>query len=1535
MTHSPRPRAMASRLLALVALLCAPAALAAPRLYIAAEAVAQPGGDASFEVRARSQGGPAEVHIWRVGQPLELLRLVGDARRVTFETTAVREELTAAAKDSKEPSKRFGLEHVRTFQTTIPSGYQTHKVTFAAKRAGLYVVEVDLDGQAAYGLVTVSRLAVVTKRTEADFLAYVTDRFTGVPIPGVQVAVLGGSKVLGVGKTDSDGTWLTALPFRPELRVVALSGDDVDAGLTEHFPASAPVPRVFVVTDRPLYKAGETVYFKGFARVPGPDGLAPPPANPPPAMIEVTDGHNAVAAKVSAPVSPDGTFSGELTIPGDAAYGKWRLVATVAGGKHAAELKVEDFAKPPFEVKVTPLKRHVVGGNDVAVEIRAAFYAGGKLGKAPVSWKVHASRFDRPSWLGLEHSDYLGGHEAKVFKSRIVKQGEGTLDADGSLTIELPTEKTDHDLVYRFEVAVTGPSGRLVAGGGSASVTRAAFRIATRATPLVVEAGKVATIAVGARDYGGKPVQTAVTVEVQLLDTSLEPKGPAAGGSVLRRLHHEVVQTDADGVAQVRFTPSVGGHLQVVARAEDEGGNKIDAVTYLWAASGSEAVTLRADGLRIVTDRTVYQPGDTARVVLVTPNENGHVLVTREGARLFGHEVVRSKGNVAVLALRLTGDQSPNVFLGAAGVHDGKVRVAQRQLIVEPTHRKLAVSLSMDREGYRTRDEGKLTIQTTDAGGKPVAAELAVSIVDEALYALSERLEPGMLPFFYPRQRNGVGTATTARSGWYGYGVDTPRVKREEKPEAKKDAKTAMAFDEEAPAAEAMMLAAPRARAPASPKKKAKNGDDEPSAEEAREDLRTTLVFLPTVMTGPDGRVVVPVMFSDDLTTWRISAFGASTSGRVGQAKAQVRVSQELMVRLDAPAHWTEGDEVTVSAVVTNLSEASQTVAVALEATGLERAKGAEPKTVMLGAGASEAVHFDLRATAPGTASVTVSATAGELKDAVKHSVTVGAWGTPDVARAVIDLRSEGADGSAKLTLPAKVVAGSPRLTVRVASGPAAAIRDALPYLTGYPYGCVEQTMNTFLPLLVARNALQQLEGGESGLPPDVEGMVARGVSRLLTLQRDDGSWGWISRRNRDALMSAYALVGLAWARELGAAVSEVSIGRAVESLKKNLAEDDIPYATRALTAYALTIASPGDDSRNLALQLFDTLDRAKAHGFTQAVVALTLHRLKRPEAKDAIKDLVASAKREGDVLWWEGGGPLPAGDTVEATGWALRAIAKVAPDHEAIAPAVWYLLRERRGDRWRSTRDSGAAVLGLTEVLASQGAQGEPAKVTVIAGGKPLGEVTVNPRSLSDAGATLELGADALKPGATVPVTVEKAGGGLAIAEVSLTWMTAEARPKPRIEGLTVTREYYVLQAPELGKEAYRRVPLARATPRQGDVVEVVVEVAATELGARYVLLEDPLPAGAERVRDIRSFPVEGHDWTIPAEDARQDREDRTAFLYRQLPGQITNARYLIRLQRPATTLRVAPAVATLMYRPAKLGRSAGTTLAVGRSLP
>ncbi len=169
----------------------------------------------------------------------------------------------------------------------------------------------------------------------------------------------------------------------------------------------------------------------------------------------------------------------------------------------------------------------------------------------------------------------------------------------------------------------------------------------------------------------------------------------------------------------------------------------------------------------------------------------------------------------------------------------------------------------------------------------------------------------------------------------------------------------------------------------------------------------------------------------------------------------------------------------------------------------------------------------------PPTTPPTIGASgiAGSLNDAVELTLPVN----PPV-RAQFDDRSGQTESEAKLPVPLRHDAYLPssRLTVTITPSVAASLYSNVNYLIEYPYGCVEQTVSSFLPAL----RLQALFTARHIPPTDklnkTPEIVRDGLARLSTLEREEGGWGWGRWGNLDIWMTSYALLAREEAGQAG-----------------------------------------------------------------------------------------------------------------------------------------------------------------------------------------------------------------------------------------------------------------------------------------------------------------------------------------------------------------------------------------------------------------
>jgi len=70
---------------------------------------------------------------------------------------------------------------------------------------------------------------------------------------------------------------------------------------------------------------------------------------------------------------------------------------------------------------------------------------------------------------------------------------------------------------------------------------------------------------------------------------------------------------------------------------------------------------------------------------------------------------------------------------------------------------------------------------------------------------------------------------------------------------------------------------------------------------------------------------------------------------------------------------------------------------------------------------------------------------------------------------------NHGGKAQVEFNIPENALDNTVSVEVRLAPSVAATALGALEYLTSYPYGCVEQTMNSFLPNIIVSKTLGEL----------------------------------------------------------------------------------------------------------------------------------------------------------------------------------------------------------------------------------------------------------------------------------------------------------------------------------------------------------------------------------------------------------------------------------------------------------------------------
>lgn len=1404
-------------------------------------------------------------------------------------------------------------------------------------------------------LLVKSGINLTLKQAETETLLWATDLATGLPVSDLKLRLNSVAEGWhGAGRTDAEGLWLaqhaprenlwddlfafSGAPGAPDFAVAYNSWtsgiEPWQFGLDYGYDLSAY--RGALYTERPIYRPGQVVYFKGIlradddARYSLPTGIAG-------LQVTIDDPQGRQVFSGTLPLNDMGTFNGELRLSAEAALGIYYIYASDAEAElgFGASFQVAEYRKPEYEIEVTTERPAYADGDDIQLSGAARYYFGGPVANAEVTWNMLSGAYDFEyrcpagavcpyySWSDTDWTD----EEAWGYDS-LVASGAGLTDVQGEASFALPVDLTLNNRSRRLtlELTVTDINGQAVSNRTAVIAHKGDFYIGLAPRGYLAQAGRSKSVDVLTVDWESRPVGD-VPLEVTVLEQrwySVREKSDTGAFYWSWEVEEipvytTTLTTGADGKGVLAFTPPRPGSYRVRAVGRDARERVIRSGAFVWVWGGAGAFWRQENNNRfdLIADRESYKVGDTAEILIASPYSGTvKALITIERGRIMETEVRTLASTSEVLRIPIRGEYAPNVFVsvilvqGAADASQGiaSFKMGVVELPVSVEDKALQISLIPDRdmeqgETYRPREKARYEILATDAAGAPVDVELSLRLADLAVLALADESGPPLLDTFWRPRGVVVRTSVPLVVALEAFNRDMARG--------------------------------------------AKGGGGMGGAEGlVRTNFADTAFWDPQVRTGPDGRAEVEVQLPDNLTTWRMQARGVTAEALVGQADVDILSTLDLLVRPVLPRFFVVEDRAQIGAVVHNNTSETLTVEVSLVPVGFVL-DGAARQTLTLAAGAKASALWP-GSVLPGeeTVSVRLEAHAGTLFDAREDTVPVYRYATPEVV-ATTGVMEEPGLRQELVQLPRSFDPTQGELVVQLYGSLTAMTQAALDYLEHYPYECTEQTVSRFLPNLATYRALEELGAADPELRAKLESLIALGAQRLYNLQHYDGGWGWWVADESQPYLTAYALHGLLEAYRSGFTVDTEVMARAVAYLRENLPSVTANTASMTANRLAYMLYVLGENTRvfgeevgegelGRANQLFSYRQQLDPHG--QAFLALALHAL-APEATSRVQTLLSTlagnAILSATGAHWEPAQPdyWNMSTDTSATAIVLWALAQLEPESAQLPGGLRWLMALQREGYWESTQATAWVLLAFAEAMRATGELEGDFDYDLYLNGLPRLEGEVTRETLAEVQELRVALEELLVDQANRLVIERQPGPGRLYYTAQLRYYLPAEQVQAADHGIVLERSFAPFESPQTFVEE----------AQVGDLIQVRLTLnAPTDL--YYVVVESPLPAGFEGVDvSLKTTSVVGSAPTLVNQSIEEEtgwfrrygwgwwafshtemRDEKVTLFATYLPRGTYEYTYLMRAG-VAGEFRVMPAVAYQMYFPDVFGRSAG----------
>jgi len=680
---------------------------------------------------------------------------------------------------------------IATFRHPLTAAYgEDNKLTLPLEKQGVWILKISQGDNFAYAFIVRSNTAVLAKEGDNQFIFWGQD--------------LGNRRSITDGKLrlfdlKNQVRELTTAVFNEQGIATAQISAEADIALIErgddrailpinlkylnsHWNYTSFAPKkvetdLFVFTDRPLYRPGDTAYFKAIAREDDdarytiPQGIL---------QIEVYQGwgeSREVIYKKDLTINGYGAVDGEFTIPETASTGEYVVNITPPrdpnqvdwyGGSYTY-FQVNHFRKPDFFIDISTAQDKTISGDTASFTLSGSYFSGHPLAHREIEYEIRASDF-------YEYDYYA---ERDFYESRYgwygqrygtgLESGKVTLDEKGKATVSLPVKIYDgKSKIYAVTAKMTDETGNSSEDSKNIVVYSAEFGIYRKNYQWGFVKGQELSLPIILQPHRGTQVeQVDLTVKTEREWWEKE----IVQGEKYPRYNRRTetypemkIRTNENGEAAIIMTPPQGGSYTFTLTAIDSKGNSIQKSFYAWVAAEDIYYSEQQSNISIQGDQQRYDPQGNVTFTITSTIPDRDIFLSFERARVNRYQVLHMSGTTGTFTLPLTATDIPNIFAEAASFSTNWLDTSQATLPMDTDTKQLKVILTPDAASYGPGETVTVNVSTTDMEGTPKAAELALWAVDKSLFELVDEPMRDIFNTFWRERWNDTQEAHSLES---------------------------------------------------------------------------------------------------------------------------------------------------------------------------------------------------------------------------------------------------------------------------------------------------------------------------------------------------------------------------------------------------------------------------------------------------------------------------------------------------------------------------------------------------------------------------------------------------------------------------------------------------------------------------------------------------------------------------------------------------------------------------------------------------
>ncbi|GGW23962.1 alpha-2-macroglobulin [Arenibacter certesii] len=1107
----------------------------------------------------------AEMHI-PVNSPSRLLvnyknisQLQLSAHKVTIKELKALNELYPQEKKLAF-IKKLAIERQWESSLTNEKDYQNHSTEIILPELpnGYFVLlaipKGSNDNNYSFSPIQVTDIALVESTTN-DFNNYqVTDRNNGSPIARAKVKFTYQSnynKPFVTKTMTTDDMGMVTLPRNSSYKN-SISAEVTHNGQVAYFNEFY-VPNkynsdqkettypCFLLTDRSIYRPGQTLYFKGIALKRSDDNSEIlTQAN---IRVLLKDVNQQEVSAHEFKTNDYGSFSGEFIIPSNGLTGEFYLEvsSTEFNIKGHQTISVEEYKRPKFETTFEPITDTYRLNDSIKVTGKAMGYAGSNITNAQVKYTVKRI-VNFPIWYGRHLPIYRGTPQE-------IAQGSTTTDYQGKYVInfkaipDLSVPKQNMP-IFNYEVTadITDLNGETQSTTTTVSVGYHALTAKVKIADLINRNIKKQELNITTHNLNGQFIPTKGTLKMYKLngpDHVLRARSWTApdysgfkeetfkelfpheafgdeddssqweNGELVWEDHFDTEKSKKIDLALKKKWTS--GKYRIELSTKDRFGEEVEDIAYTTLYSNSDKTLADNQLFQIKTDKTSYAVGDQVILSMGSAAKDLTVsLFVEKDRKIVATHKIKLNNNIKTIKLPVTkedlgGFSITYSFSAFNSFQNGNITIP-----VPFPNKDLQIETVSFRDKIKPGTDETWSFKVKGSKGNGLTAEIMASMYDASLDAFKPHswdFSPYQQKNYYSNfymnpsksfsvtsfssyadynQNNNHSSQLYDSFNWFGlhfgYGIvirDRMMMKSSAPLAVMEDATEAESLNESVVVGFGKEISQNKVGNISVPIEEDKNKSEFGDIQ-IRKNLQETAFFFPQLLTDKEGNVSFNFTTPEALTQWKLQLLAHTKSLESATSTFSSVTQKELMIIPNAPRFLREGDQITFSSKISNLTDKELVGKAHIELIDAVTGK-AISKELLLSrtASPSDLTTKEFNVNGNGNTEVSWTIKIPEGVQAVQYKVMAVAGNYSDGEQNILPVLSNRT--LVTETLPMYVNGNQTKdftldklknvnsstlkhhqLSLEITSNPAWYALQALPYLMEYPYDCSEQIFSRY-----------------------------------------------------------------------------------------------------------------------------------------------------------------------------------------------------------------------------------------------------------------------------------------------------------------------------------------------------------------------------------------------------------------------------------------------------------------------------------------